>query len=135
DRPSAAEVMARLAPRWPTLKTPAVGELAPATPLSFSNGTSAAFESYVPGGLSNASGPADIAWSEYNHHWAGLIVLTIGVMALLGSTGRAPWARHWPLLFLGLAAFLLVRSDPENWPLGPRGFWESFVVAEVLQHR
>jgi putative copper resistance protein D len=36
---------------------------------------------------------------------------------------------------LGLAAFLLVRSDPENWPLGPRGFWESFVVAEVLQHR
>jgi putative copper resistance protein D len=135
DRPSAAEVMARLAPRWPTLKTPAVGELAPATPLSFSNGTSAAFESYVPGGLSNASGPADIAWSEYNHHWAGLIVLTIGLMALLGSTGRAPWARHWPLLFLGLAAFLLVRSDPENWPLGPRGFWESFVVAEVLQHR
>ena len=62
-------------------------------------------------------------------------MLAIGLLAVLGSTERAPWARHWPLLFFGLALFLLVRSDPENWPLGPRGFWESFVVAEVLQHR
>jgi putative copper resistance protein D len=31
--------------------------------------------------------------------------------------------------------FILVRADPENWPLGPRGFWASFTVAEVLQHR
>src|SRR5262249_7383330 len=31
--------------------------------------------------------------------------------------------------------FLLLRADPENWPLGPRGFWESFAVPDVLQHR
>ena len=31
--------------------------------------------------------------------------------------------------------FLLVRADSENWPLSPRGFWESFQVAEVAQHR
>ena len=31
--------------------------------------------------------------------------------------------------------FLLIRADSENWPLGPRGFWESFQVAEVAQHR
>jgi putative copper resistance protein D len=135
DRASAGEVLARLAPRWPALKTPALSELAPVTPLPFSTATSTGLESYIPGALSNYSGPADIAWSEYNHHWSGLIVLAIGLLAVLGSTGRALWARHWPLLFFGLALFLLVRSDPENWPLGPRGFWESFVVAEVLQHR
>jgi len=135
DRASAGEVLARMSPRWPTLRTPALSELAPVTPLSFSTANSPAFESYVPGELPSSSGPADIAWSEYNHHWSGLIVLAIGLLAVLVSTGRAPWARHWPLLFFGLALFLLVRSDPENWPLGPRGFWESFVVAEVLQHR
>jgi putative copper resistance protein D len=135
DRANAGEVLQRIIPRWPTLTTPVLGELAPATPLTFSDDKSPVLASYVPGALPHTSGPADIAWSEYNHHWAGLIVLTIGLLAVLVSTGRAPPARHWPLLFLGLAAFLLVRSDPENWPLGPRGFWESFVVAEVLQHR
>jgi putative copper resistance protein D len=45
------------------------------------------------------------------------------------------WARHWPLLFLALAVFILIRADPENWPLGPRGFWESFQVPDVIQHR
>jgi putative copper resistance protein D len=39
------------------------------------------------------------------------------------------------LLFLGLAVFLFFRADAENWPLGPDGFWESFRVADVLQHR
>ena len=29
----------------------------------------------------------------------------------------------------------LVRVDSEDWPLGPRGFGESFQVAEVAQHR
>src|SRR5215813_1318647 len=45
------------------------------------------------------------------------------------------WAKMWPLTFLGLAVFLFLRSDPENWPLGPNGFWESFAVSDVLQHR
>ena len=45
------------------------------------------------------------------------------------------WARHWPLAFLGLAVFLFFRADPENWPLGPRSFWQSFMVGEVLRHR
>jgi putative copper resistance protein D len=31
--------------------------------------------------------------------------------------------------------FLFLRADPENWPLGPNGFWESFGEADVLQHR
>jgi putative copper resistance protein D len=77
---------------------------------------------------------ADIAWSEYNHNWSGLFVLAIGVLALLNQAG-ARWARHWPLVFLGLAAFLLVRSDPEVWPLGQIGLIESLRDVEVVQHR
>ena len=34
-----------------------------------------------------------------------------------------------------LAAFLFFRADPENWPLGENGFFESFGTAEVAQHR
>jgi putative copper resistance protein D len=79
--------------------------------------------------------PEEYAWSEYNHHAAGFFVFTMGLLALLNQTGRAPWARHWPLGFLGLAAFLVFRSDPRAWPLGPAGFWESMVLPDVLQHR
>ena len=93
-------------------------------------------QAYVPGsGATAARNAYDIAWSEYNHHWAGLIVLTMGVLALLHSTGRAAWARHWPLLFLTLAAFILVRADPEAWPLGDIGFLASLRDPEVAQHR
>jgi putative copper resistance protein D len=76
----------------------------------------------------------DIAWSEYNHHWSGVFVLAIGLLALVNQAG-ARWARHWPLLFLGLAGFLFLRSDPEVWPLGSEGFFESFRDVEVFQHR
>ncbi|MEJ0046678.1 MAG: hypothetical protein WDN04_11635 [Rhodospirillales bacterium] len=76
----------------------------------------------------------DIAWSEYNHNWSGIFVLAIGVLALLNQAG-ARWARHWPLVFLGLAGFLLVRSDPEVWPLGQIGLIESLRDVEVVQHR
>ena len=73
-------------------------------------------------------------WSEYNHHWAGLFVLAIGLLALLNQAG-VRWARHWPLVFLGLSAFLFLRSDPEVWPLGSIGLLESLRDAEVVQHR
>lgn len=59
----------------------------------------------------------------------------MGLLALLDRAGWSRWARHWPLLFLGLAAFLFVRNDPRAWPLGPAGFWESMVLPDVLQHR
>ncbi|AHJ64404.1 copper resistance D family protein [Granulibacter bethesdensis] len=77
---------------------------------------------------------ADIAWSEYNHHWAGIFVAAIGVLALLNRAGLR-MARHWPLIFLLMAGFLLVRSDPEVWPLGQEGFFASLRDVEVLQHR
>ena len=77
----------------------------------------------------------DRAWSEYNHHWAGILVVLMGVAGFAQRSGRAPWARHWPLLFLLLAAFLVLRADPEVWPMGPVGVVESLRDPEVLQHR
>jgi len=132
DRVSPQQIVQRMSPRWPRLDTPPLSALSPASPLSIPQ-DSALPGSFVPGQLKQPNNPADIAWSEYNHHWAGLIVLAIGILAVLSR--RLSWARHWPLMFFGLAIFLLVRSDSENWPLGPRGFWESFQVAEVAQHR
>ena len=126
------EIAERMKPEWPRMRTPALEDLSPATPLTASLAASVP-GSFVPGQRTQPSTPADIAWSEYNHHWAGLVVLAAGVLSLLAR--RISWARHWPLVFLGLAAFLFLRADAENWPLGPRGFWESFQVAEVAQHR
>ena len=90
----------------------------------------------MPGeGLAPPRNATDIAWSEFNHHWSGIFVLAIGLLALLERTGRAPWAGHWPLLFVGLAIFLFFRSDPEVWPLGDIGLLASLRDPEVVQHR
>jgi len=132
ERVTTSEIVERMTPRWPRLETPALAELSPPTPLA-PPGDSRLPGSFVPGQRQQPNTPADIAWSEYNHHWAGLIVLATGLLAALSYRFR--FARHWPLAFFGLAVFLLIRSDSENWPLGPRGFWESFQVAEVAQHR
>jgi copper resistance protein D len=116
DRATFAEVGSRFVPRWPSLRSPQLSELP----------------------VEDRSAPrtdADRAWSEYNHHWSGLFVLSMGVLALLHQTGRARWSRHWPLIFLVLAVFLFFRSDPGSWPIGPYGFWESMLFPEVLQHR
>jgi len=77
----------------------------------------------------------DIAWSEYSHHWAGIILLVIGVGAMLSRYERLRWARAWPLGFIALAIFSFLRGDPENWPLGPNSFWQSFYDPEILMHR
>jgi copper resistance protein D len=132
SRVTIPEIAERLTPEWPRMRTPALEDLSPVRPL-WASVTPAVPGSLVPGQQTQPSTPADIAWSEYNHHWSGLVVLVAGVLSLAAL--RISWARHWPLVFLGLAIFLFLRADAENWPLGPRGFWESFQVAEVAQHR
>jgi copper resistance protein D len=62
-------------------------------------------------------------------------VFAMGILAIASHFRRLQWARHWPLVFVGLAALIFLRADPENWPLGPNGFWESCLEADVLQHR
>jgi len=120
DRASAAAVAGRFTPTAPRLTSPPIDELLRAAdPLM---------------GPQVERKPVERAWSEYNHHWAGLFVVTMGALAILHFLGVRP-ARHWPLVFLGLAGFLFVRNDPRAWPLGPAGFWESLTLPDVLQHR
>jgi putative copper resistance protein D len=138
-RVSAPEIAARMIPQIPWLSSPKVQDLPEdiyvAQIKAFDAGTLST-ASYVPGQAgTRPNTPAEKAWSEYNHHWAGLMVLAIGLLALLAQLGRAAWARNWPLIFLALSVFLVLRSDPETWPLGPSGFWVSMTDPEVLLHR
>lgn len=128
DRVTLPEIHARM--RWEALrlKSPPYTVLAPATPIDVAVKTA----QYQPPAPSDAN---DMAWSEYNHHWAGLIVLLAGALALASRFRRMHWARFWPASFAGLAVFILLRADPESWPLGPRPFWGSFFAPDVLEHR
>jgi putative copper resistance protein D len=140
DRVSWPEIKERNIPRWPTLSSPDHDSLAlPALQEKLDKEAAAKKAApqvaFIPGGGELPPRNAeDIGWSEYNHHWAGLIVLAVGLLALLNRAGVGV-ARHWPLAFLGLAVFLFFRSDPETWPMGDIGFLESFRDVEVLQHR
>jgi copper resistance protein D len=77
----------------------------------------------------------DAIESESNHHWMGLVVLAMGLLALLARTGRAPWAQYWPLLLIGIAGFIFLQADSECWPIGWKGFGACWVDPEVFQHR
>ena len=116
ERATVTEIGARLAPRWPVLISPKIEELP------------------VPG-RDTPRTAEDRAWSEYNHHIAGLFVLAMGFLATVQRLQCARWARHWPLIFLGLAGFLFMRNDPEAWPRGSGFFFESLKDPVVLQHR
>jgi putative copper resistance protein D len=129
DRASIPEIVERLHPVVPRMTSPAYAALAPTTTLE---ALAKQTQYNIPSPPIDANGKA---WSEYNHHWSGLIVLAAGVFALLGRLPKAQWARSWPLVFVGLAVFILLRGDPESWPLGPRPFWASMSVPDVLQHR
>jgi putative copper resistance protein D len=142
DRVSLAEIAQRMAPAVPRMASPDHASLGiPALQARLDaewhqHMQAARPEAFMPGaGALPPRNAEDIAWSEYNHHWSGLIVLLIGLVALAERSGRARWARHWPLLFLLLAGFLFLRSDPEVWPMGDVGFFASLRDPEVVQHR
>jgi putative copper resistance protein D len=140
DRVTWQEIKQRNTPEWPSLSSPDRNALAlPALQTKLDAEAAAKRTApqaaFIPGsGDLPPRNAEDIAWSEYNHHWSGLFVVTLGLLALLNRAGLR-WARHWPLIFLGLAVFLFFRSDPETWPMGDIGFLDSFRDVEVLQHR
>jgi copper resistance protein D len=139
DRITLQEIVARYSPRMPQFTSPPVKAVAKSSKEERRRAIAAGRKlpsSFVPGtsGFGNDT-PDDIAWSEYNHAWAGVVVFVVGILALLSRSRYFAWAKIWPLMFLGLAVFLFLRSDPENWPIGPNGFWESFDSMDVLQHR
>ena len=145
DRATWSDVVDRdFSPRWPTLVSPDHDRLGiPALQAQLDHEAAARAQepraAFVEGsGELPPRNADDIAWSEYNHHWSGIFVFAIGLLALINQAGQGRWtrwARHWPLVFLGLGAFLLVRSDPEVWPLGSIGLLESLRDVEVVQHR
>jgi putative copper resistance protein D len=131
NRLTLQELAARMTPRWPGFRTPSIHAMPPVLPMEKAMRVYAASAEESP----PTNNQTEQAWSEYNHHWAGIIVLAAGLFAILGRWNRARWARNWPLVFLGLGVFLFLRADPEAWPLGPRGFWASFYNPEDLEHR
>jgi copper resistance protein D len=132
DRVTAQEIYDRMKPVWPRLRSPNLAEVTPSALQAIKRAARAGLplpSIHVP------NAPADIAWSEYNHHWAGIFVLLVGLLAAAAQTRRVRCARYWPLLFIGLAGFIFLRADPEGWPLGPDSLWESIQDGGVLQHK
>lgn len=135
------DIAERLEPKWPLLTSPNKNNLAfyeeqRQAAATHSVGSAGHMQVYVPGsGTPLPRNAEDIAWSEYNHHWSGIIVLMIGILALFERTGRAPWAKHWPLLFIVLAGFLFLRSEAEGWPFGSIDLADSLRDPEFVQHK
>jgi putative copper resistance protein D len=84
--------------------------------------------------------PEGIAYSERNHHVAGLAVALIGLIELREALalGWLAWSRFLlPAAMLGAGIFLLVWSDHEAWPIGSLSFAQTFFGNdhEILQHK
>ena len=92
----------------------------------------------TPGGWEGS--PQGLAYSEFNHHLAGLFVLLMGC-AELSQSLRLPslqWARYLlPAAMLSGSLILLIWSDHEAWPIGSLSFVQTFSGhdPEILQHK
>lgn len=81
-----------------------------------------------------------VAYSEFNHHLAGVFLLLIGlgeVRQALGWTSLA-WTRVLlPGALIVAGIFLLIWSDHDAWPVGSMTFVQTFggLDPEVLQHK
>jgi hypothetical protein len=83
---------------------------------------------------------AGIAYSEFNHHLAGMLVLIIGLSELRHALGTRfwPWTRFLlPGALLASGLFLLIWSDHNAWPVGSLSFMQTFFGSdpEILQHK
>ena len=81
-----------------------------------------------------------IAYSERNHHIAGLMVILMGLaeLSFVMRLSSLRWARLLlPSALLLAGLFLIVWSDHEAWPIGSLSFTETFLGGdhEILQHK
>jgi putative copper resistance protein D len=132
DRATARDIYDRMKPLWPRLSSPKLSDVTPSAWQAYKKAAHAGLP--LPS-LHVPNAPGDIAWSEYNHHWAGVFVLLAGLLAGVAQIRRLSRARYWPVIFIGLAVFIFVRADPEGWPLGPDRFWEAIQDGGVLLHK
>ena len=80
------------------------------------------------------------AYSEFNHHIAGMFVLLIGLSELreVLAVALLAWTRFLlPVGMLGVGTYLMIWSDHEAWPIGSLTFVQTFVSGdwEILQHK
>jgi len=81
-----------------------------------------------------------VAYSEFNHRFAGLFVLMFG-LAELGHAWRYQlpfWTRLVLPSALGvIGVYLLIWSDHEAWPIGSLSFAQTFFGQdqEIIQHK
>jgi putative copper resistance protein D len=81
-----------------------------------------------------------VAYSEFNHHLAGVFVLLIGLSELRGGLGvtMLAWSRFLlPFAMLGAGGFLMIWSDHDAWPIGSLSFAQTFFSDdfETVQHK
>jgi copper resistance protein D len=96
------------------------------------------------GMIVSSPGPSSqdlLSWrleSERNHHLSGFFLILAGLFILAQDAWkRFPAMRYaWPMCFLLSGLFLVVYSDTELWPFGPKPWIEGTITnAEVLQHK
>ena len=76
----------------------------------------------------------DMSWDRFNHNISGMVVVILAILAFIDCMRWAPWARHWPMLFVGFSILIVLFANPDHWPLGPIGFLDSARDTEVVQH-
>src|SRR5215813_4821777 len=81
-----------------------------------------------------------VAYSEFNHHFIGLLVLIIGLSELHQALATPFWA--WtrfllPGVLLATGSFLFIWSDHEAWPIGSLSLMQTFFGndSEIFQHK
>lgn len=98
-----------------------------------------------PGMSTSTQGPTMeqfLSWkreSEGNHHLVGLSVVLSGLFILVQGilTKKLVALRYvWPTCFLLSGLFVLVYSDTELWPFGPKPWIDGTITnPEVIQHK
>jgi len=81
-----------------------------------------------------------VAYSNFNHHLAGIFILVIGLTELWGALGigMLAWSRFiLPVAMFGMGSYLMIWSDHDAWPIGSLSFTQTLFGGdwEMLQHK
>lgn len=82
--------------------------------------------------------PPGQAYSEFNHHVAGIVVIILGVSSilLLWQPRRFAFLQYiWPISLMALGAYLILYSDPDSWPTANVSIAQSWADIETRQHK